>query len=189
MQKLILIFLFFYNSCATQIPQNVECMEFFNRPGTEWLKKEKQEEYQEVIDGLLDNDYAINEVDLTESKESLYAQLEELGFSKTNTYLKEKKMIKKNEMGEKIPMILFEHSDGSVVRVKPMQDMTNKFHPYPHYVLSVKTEDCEEGFDCETVKVGRFGYIFPKHPNDFVKGVSKQNLKCWGDATHIRFVK
>ena len=176
-------------SCSSQTHKNVQCMEFFDEAGVEWFSSSKKEEYQEVISELQDNNLAITKVDLTDSKADLYNQLERLGFSKTNTYLTEKKMHKVNEMGEKIPMVKFEHQDGSVVRVKPIQDMSNKFHPYPHYVLSVKDETCEGEFNCETVKLGRFGYIFPKHPNDFRKGVSKQDLKCWGDATHIRLNK
>lgn len=164
-------------------------MEFYDVSGIDWLSAHKKEEYQEVISLLQDNDLAISKVKITDSKQELFNQLEQLGFSKTNTYLTEKKIVKVNEMGEKIPMIKFEHEDGSLVRVKPMQDMSNKYHPYPHYVLTVKQEECEDEFDCETVKLGRFGYIFPKHPRDFKKGVSKQDLNCWGDATHLRLNK
>lgn len=186
--RVILVFLFL--SCSTQSQKNVQCMEFFNGPGEDWISDGKREQYHEVIEGLQNGNYALSEVDLTDNKQSLYQQLEQLGFSKTNAYLKEKKIEKVNDMGEKIPLIIFNHPDGSVVRIKPMQDMSNKFHPYPHYVLTVKTDECEgEGFECETVKLGQYGFIFPKHPRDFKPGVSKQDLNCWGDATHLRLRK
>lgn len=185
-QKFLLTLLIFLLSCSSQNHQNVRCMEFYDTPGEDWFSLEKMEQYREVINGLQNNDYALGEVKFTESKKELYSQLEQLGFSRTNTYLKENKMEKLNDMGEKIPHVIFNHPDGSVVRVKPMQDMSNKYHPYPHYVLSIKNKECGDEFECETVKLGRYGFIFPKHPGDFKAGVSKQDLSCWGDATHMR---
>ena len=74
-----------------------------------------------------------------------------LGFIREDSYVTENETVKINEMGEKIPMINFKHKDGSLVRVKPMQDMSNKFHPYPHYILTIVDKSCDGGFDCETL--------------------------------------
>ena len=191
MKQLILLIQLFLFSCSgfstADNQQNLACMQFMDVPSIDWFSKTKKQEYRDVIESLMQNELMLNRIKITDSKADLYEQLKQLGFKKELTFLKEKNNFKLNQMGEKIPLEIFEHEDGSVVRIKPQQDLSNRYHPYPHYVLTVKDLTCQGSFQCELVKVGRLGKVFPKHPSEFKKGTSSQELDCWGKATHIRF--
>lgn len=97
------------------------------------------------------------------------------------------------ETGEAIPMEIWTHPDGGMVRIKPEGDPTSKFRPQAHLSKSVKYPPDASGhdFNNEAFKVDAEGRALPKWPKDAKPTVGvdtpagKKFLDDLADATHL----
>ena len=102
------------------------------------------------------------------------------------------KLPKPGKDGALMPMIVYVHPDGGMIRVKPKGDSTNRFRPQPDVVIAVRyPHDADyRDFDKEGFKTDTAGDALPKWPRDLFnpfKGTPQEAAYAdgWGDATHI----
>ncbi|HEY9721332.1 MAG TPA: hypothetical protein V6D47_04920 [Oscillatoriaceae cyanobacterium] len=93
--------------------------------------------------------------------------------------------------GEPIPMEVWCHEDGGMVRLKPQGDPTNKHRPQPHASVSVKYPPDASGhdFNHEAFKLDYAGNPLPKWAKDANNpygdtAAGKQFLDDLADRTH-----
>lgn len=98
--------------------------------------------------------------------------------------------------GEIIPMEIWTHPDGGMVRVKPEGDPTSKFRPQPHLSVSVKYPPDASGhdFNNEAFKVDHAGNPLPKWAKDAANPygadtpAGKKFLDDLANGTHVNLI-
>lgn len=125
---------------------------------------------------------------------AIRAQLLRRGFKMERTNLRDFKTgqpLVDPETGEPIPMEVWCHPDGGMVRLKPQGDPTNKHRPQPHVSVSVKYPPDASGhdFNHEAFKLDYAGNPLPKWAKDANNPygdtpAGKQFLDDLADRTH-----
>lgn len=95
--------------------------------------------------------------------------------------------------GRPVPMEIWSHPDGGMVRVKPEGDPTSQFRPQPHLSVSVKYPPDASGhdFNNEAFKVDFQGHPLPKwakdaaNPHGAQTPAGKQFLDDLAARTHL----
>ena len=115
------------------------------------------------------------------------------GFEKHEDWIRDPKTQKpvRDAQGGALPMTIYVHADGGMVRVKPKGDSTSKFRPQPHAVKAVRFP-CDadyENFNYEAFKVDNNGNAVPKAPGDLNNPYEGTPMKflfmdSWGDSVH-----
>jgi hypothetical protein len=95
--------------------------------------------------------------------------------------------------GKQVPMEIWSHADGGMVRIKPEGDPTNMHRPQPHLSMSVKYPPSADGhdFNDEAFKVDHCGHALPKwakdvkNPHDAACPAGKKFLDDHANRTHV----
>lgn len=102
------------------------------------------------------------------------------------------KQCKSGKDGRPIPMTVYIHPDGGMIRVKPRGNPTDRFRPQPDVVIAVRYPyDADyQDFDKEGFKIDAEGRALPKWPKDLYnpyEGTPRGAAYAdgWGDAAHI----
>jgi hypothetical protein len=90
-----------------------------------------------------------------------------------------------NPQGQPSPLWIWICEDGSVVRIKPEGDPTNRFRPQPHGSKSLRypADGKFESFEDETIKIDEEGNPIAKWPKD-LQVADPKILNAWADRAH-----
>lgn len=101
--------------------------------------------------------------------DAIRAELAAAGFKRTDSWVKDAQgQYRMNKAGERVPMEIWLHEDGGMVRLKPVRDDSNRFRPQPHAVKSVNYPPDADPMDFanEAFKVDHEGRALPKWAAD-----------------------